>query len=561
MKKVTLFIFCFLICSCSSVNDENLPNSSNVIPQSPTNLIGIVNSTNVKLTWTDNSNNEIGFIIEKKRGGINGNFEVIGKVNANQINFDDPALDPSNSAQYRVKSFNDSGSSSEYTNVYLYEPQATNIIVGNQVWGIKNLDVVTYRDGTPIPEVSDPAQWANLTTGAWCYYNNDPVNNSNGKLYNWYAVAGIFDEASKTDITKRKQLAPVGTIPTNDEWWELRLALNSSNQNFRFINTVGYRNVNGTYEGMGSKGFFWTSTKLTNDASWSRYSLLNSPNSLLQDAVYNKMGLSVRYIEQKNISTDTYGLPEWTLIPDEKFEKSLIQQGIDDVFDGKVLTTKVSNLKLFRMEHTRVKDMSGIESFVSLEQLSLWDNDFTTINLRGLKKLKILGLSECPVSEIDLSQNTELIEIAFQHNTDRANDPTYQFGKTLGFTRLDLRNNVKLERVYALANRLTSLDVSMLPKITDLWVSFNPIETLDLSKNPMLNVIDVESCSLKSLNIKGTARNGVPRTCVTKSNPSLFEIKVNSVAAVNIWRATVGPSGIPYSDVWWAKDSHTNYVE
>lgn len=561
MKKVTLFIFCFLICSCSSVNDENLPNSSNVIPQSPTNLIGIVNSTNVKLTWTDNSNNEIGFIIEKKRGGINGNFEVIGKVNANQINFDDPALDPSNSAQYRVKSFNDSGSSSEYTNVYLYEPQATNIIVGNQVWGIKNLDVVTYRDGTPIPEVSDPAQWANLTTGAWCYYNNDPVNNSNGKLYNWYAVAGIFDEASKTDITKRKQLAPVGTIPTNDEWWELRLALNSSNQNFRFINTVGYRNVNGTYEGMGSKGFFWTSTKLTNDASWSRYSLLNSPNSLLQDAVYNKMGLSVRYIEQKNISTDTYGLPEWTLIPDEKFEKSLIQQGIDDVFDGKVLTTKVSNLKLFRMEHTRVKDMSGIESFVSLEQLFLWDNDFTTINLRGLKKLKILGLSECPVSEIDLSQNTELIEIAFQHNTDRANDPTYQFGKTLGFTRLDLRNNVKLERVYALANRLTSLDVSMLPKITDLWVSFNPIETLDLSKNPMLNVIDVESCSLKSLNIKGTARNGVPRTCVTKSNPSLFEIKVNSVAAVNIWRATVGPSGIPYSDVWWAKDSHTNYVE
>ncbi len=563
MKKVTLFIFCFLICSCSSVNDENLPNSSNVIPQSPTNLIGIVNSTNVKLTWTDNSNNEIGFIIEKKGGGINGNFEVIGKVNANQINFDDPALDPSNSAQYRVKSFNDSGSSSEYTNVYLYEPQATNIIVGNQVWGIKNLDVVTYRDGTPIPEVSDPAQWANLTTGAWCYYNNDPVNNSNGKLYNWYAVAGIFDEASKTDITKRKQLAPVGTIPTNDEWWELRLALNSSNHNLRFINTVGYRNVNGTYEGMGSKGFFWTSTKYTNEASWSRYSLLNSPNSLLQDAVYNKMGLSVRYIEQKSISTDTFGLPEWTLIPDEKFEKSLIQQGIDDVFDGKVLTTKVSNLKLFRMEHTRVKDMSGIESFVSLEQLSLWDNDFTTINLRNLKKLKILGLSECPVSEIDLSQNTELIEIAIQHNEDRVKDSSYPFGKTVGLTILDLSRNSKIQRIYASVNRIKHLDLSMLYNLTDLWIFNNPIENLDLSNNPKLISLWAYGCALKSLNIKGTAtnRNGVPQMCITKDNPSLFEIKVNSVAAVNIWRATVGPSGIPYSDVWWAKDSHTNYVE
>jgi len=34
--------------------------------------------------------------------------------------------------------------------------------------------------------------WADLTTPAWCYYNNDPLNGAvYGKLYNWYAVQAI----------------------------------------------------------------------------------------------------------------------------------------------------------------------------------------------------------------------------------------------------------------------------------------------------------------------------------------------------------------------------------
>lgn len=59
----------------------------------------------------------------------------------------------------------------------------------NTVWMTRNLDVTTYRNGDPIPQVTDPEQWKNLTTGAWCYYNNNPANNATyGKLYNWYAV-------------------------------------------------------------------------------------------------------------------------------------------------------------------------------------------------------------------------------------------------------------------------------------------------------------------------------------------------------------------------------------
>ncbi|MBP9848280.1 MAG: fibrobacter succinogenes major paralogous domain-containing protein [Flavobacterium sp.] len=90
----------------------------------------------------------------------------------------------------------------------------------NQIWSTTNLNVSTYSDGTPIPQVTDQTQWANLTTGAWCYYNNDPANGAiYGKLYNWYAVAGIYDAASLANPTLRKQLAPLGWhIPSEDEW-------------------------------------------------------------------------------------------------------------------------------------------------------------------------------------------------------------------------------------------------------------------------------------------------------------------------------------------------------
>jgi uncharacterized protein (TIGR02145 family) len=94
------------------------------------------------------------------------------------------------------------------------------IQIGSQIWSSKNLDVTTYRDGTPIPQVTDPTQWANLTTGAWCYYNNDSANGTvYGKLYNWYAVAGIHDNDPNTS---NKILAPLGWhIPSNSEWTTL----------------------------------------------------------------------------------------------------------------------------------------------------------------------------------------------------------------------------------------------------------------------------------------------------------------------------------------------------
>lgn len=45
--------------------------------------------------------------------------------------------------------------------------------IGTQVWTADNLAETKFRNGDLIPEVTDNAAWAALTTGALCAYNND----------------------------------------------------------------------------------------------------------------------------------------------------------------------------------------------------------------------------------------------------------------------------------------------------------------------------------------------------------------------------------------------------
>ena len=48
--------------------------------------------------------------------------------------------------------------------------------IGTQVWTAKNWKCQHYNDGTPIPLIEDNTEWASLTTGAQCVYNNDIFN-------------------------------------------------------------------------------------------------------------------------------------------------------------------------------------------------------------------------------------------------------------------------------------------------------------------------------------------------------------------------------------------------
>jgi hypothetical protein len=220
MKKlITLILGITLVYSCSTSSDGNGNNTTTVVPVAPSNLTGTVASTTqINLSWTDNSTNETGFKIERKTG--TGTFAIVGTIGTDVRTFNDNGLTSSTTYSYRVYSYNSGGNSPTYSNeLTITTTSNTSILdfdgnsyplvtIGNQVWTKTNLNVSRYRNGDIIPQVTDSNQWLTLTTGAWCYYQNaTSIGITYGKLYNWYAV------------TDPRGLAPVGYhIPNTTEW-------------------------------------------------------------------------------------------------------------------------------------------------------------------------------------------------------------------------------------------------------------------------------------------------------------------------------------------------------
>jgi len=85
-----------------------------VVPTAPTNLTATAASTTqVDLSWTDTSNNETSFKIERKT--LSGSFAQIATVGSNVTSFSDTGLTLATTYVYRVRAANSSGNSS-YSN-------------------------------------------------------------------------------------------------------------------------------------------------------------------------------------------------------------------------------------------------------------------------------------------------------------------------------------------------------------------------------------------------------------------------------------------------------------
>lgn len=192
------------------------------------------------------------------------------------------------------------------------------IIAGDQIWMKKNLNVAHYRNGDTIPHVTNPDIWDTLTSGAWCFYDNDPAKGElYGKLYNWYAV------------NDERGLAPSGWRVATDEDWkrlEMWVGLTAEEADARLYrgtnegaklagnpdlwlegalkNNVnfgssgfdglpgGIRTLRGRFDDIGSSGYWWTATLYAGSA-WYR-SFNYEGGGIKRDTWFIGDGFSVR---------------------------------------------------------------------------------------------------------------------------------------------------------------------------------------------------------------------------------------------------------------------------
>ena len=161
----------------------------------------------------------------------------------------------------------------------------TSIVLGNgQEWMAENLRTTTYANGDPIPNVTDDTQWLNLTTGAWVHYNNDSqYENPYGKLYNWYTVADTRNVCPTgwhvpsdaewtvlTDYLGGESVAGGKMKSTGTQYWQSPNTDATNESGFSGL-PGGNRNYGATFDTIGTRGFWWSSTEDGAYVAWYRY--------------------------------------------------------------------------------------------------------------------------------------------------------------------------------------------------------------------------------------------------------------------------------------------------
>jgi uncharacterized protein (TIGR02145 family) len=317
---ITFIIGMISFSACTKVDRTNpYDDKANLSPDewAPQNLsLEIIDSISIQISWNYNDRNIEGFEIERRtnNGAWESPFDRLDETfrvyTDKSVTFETGQI-----VEYRINAFAGINKSSKIicnTENYIYDYDNNlykTVKIGTQYWMAENLKVSHYRNGEAIPNVTDASQWSSLSSGAYCWYNNDVVNkNIYGVLYNYYTVVDS------------RNLCPVGWhIPSDDEWSTLTTYLGgksvaggkmketgtthwqSPNTNatnvsgFRGL-SGGYRYDDGTFDGLGYYGGWWSSAEDGAGNAWDRY-LYYSTGDVGRGYGGKKVGFSVRCVK------------------------------------------------------------------------------------------------------------------------------------------------------------------------------------------------------------------------------------------------------------------------
>ena len=187
------------------------------------------------------------------------------------------------------------------------------ILIGSQTWMAENLKTSKFNDGTSIPLVTSNADWTNLVTPAYCWFNNNDslFESIYGAYYNWFAVS-------------TGKLCPTGWHVPDDSEWQILVDFlggdkiagsklkEAGSNNWVFSNKdatnqsgftslpAGLReSTYGAFQGEGSFGGWWSASEVSTGplgAAWSR-SIHGDTTVVGRSPLFKKDGFTVRCLK------------------------------------------------------------------------------------------------------------------------------------------------------------------------------------------------------------------------------------------------------------------------
>ncbi|MFC2115151.1 T9SS type A sorting domain-containing protein [Bacteroidota bacterium] len=186
-------------------------------------------------------------------------------------------------------------------------------------------------------------------------------------------------------------------------------------------------------------------------------------------------------------------------IPDSAFLNALIKEGVDLNKDGFISYAEAEAVTSLNVYSRNISDLTGIEAFVNLTELSCSNNQLQNLDLTNNTALEYLGCGENRLSNLDLTNNTALAILECAGNQ---------------LTSLNISYNTALWKLCCDDNQLTSLDVSSNTAIDELHCSGNKLTYLDITSN-------FTDFHKKSKSLKGGGYH-----LILHSMPSLHEVCV-----------------------------------
>ncbi|MDT0539253.1 MULTISPECIES: hypothetical protein [Croceitalea] len=162
-----------------------------------------------------------------------------------------------------------------------------------------------------------------------------------------------------------------------------------------------------------------------------------------------------------------------TAIADAAFEQALIDLNFDEELDGQVLNSRIQIIQNLILDENEISDLTGIAGFRDLENLSVRNNNLTTIDVSLNKKLKFLWCEDNAVSEIDLEGLTILEKVGADRNA---------------LSTITVTDNTALQLLTLSDNDLSSIDVSTNNALTDFSITMNPLDCIRVNQNQLDNI-------------------------------------------------------------------------
>ena len=164
------------------------------------------------------------------------------------------------------------------------------------------------------------------------------------------------------------------------------------------------------------------------------------------------------------------------------------------------------NLQVLVLNGNHISELD-VSHNTELIQLWCWGNLLTELDVSHNKKLKLLSCEQNNLSSLDVTHNTELEYLWFNINNINEIDISHNPNlleltcDTNNLSSVDVSNNPLLQVVNIGINPISSFDTTALPELKSLAVTRSNITSLDLSNNSKLEYLECGDMTLDSLDL------------------------------------------------------------